>query len=212
MACLVTEDIHIEECMKILLTAVPRHEVNSRLTRILAAHSRNDMDSNQALAGPDRDKVITALDNAMSFLQATILTEFSSDDPEYSKALELATPDRLLLAIKRSGMYKARGVKQGLKEDTEQADGPDFNYYAHVAKFNSIRMSTFRADKDTRRIAIKDVSAAFLQADKYPEGTVKYMTLKDPLTQQWQMSKIWRKLSPITVGRYHRTLVRECRF
>ena len=58
-----TEDIHIGECMKILLTAVPRHEVNSRLTRKLAAHSQNDMDWNQALAGPDRDKVVTALEN-----------------------------------------------------------------------------------------------------------------------------------------------------
>ena len=76
-------------------------------------------------------------------------------------------------------MYKARGVKQGFKKNTEQADGPDFNYYAHVAKFNSTRMSTFRVDRDTGRIAIKDVITAFLQADKYPDGTVKYMTLKD---------------------------------
>ena len=120
----------------------------------------------------------TALENEMKSLQATILTEMSPDDPEYSKALELATPGRLLLAITCNGMYKARGVKQGFK------DGPDFNYHAHVAKFNSIRMFTFRVGRGTRRIAIKDVSTAFLQADKCPEGTVKYTTFKDPLTRK----------------------------
>ena len=189
MACLVTEALDIEECMKILFTAVPRHEVNTRLTQVLAAHSQTDMDWNKALSGPDRDKVITALENEMESLQATILTEMHPDDAEYNRALELATPGRLLLGIKRSGMFKARGVKQGFKEDIEQADGPDFNYYAHVAKFNSIRMSTFRPNRGTRRIAVKDVSTAFLQADKYPDGTVKYMTLKDPLTKQWRLFK-----------------------
>ena len=47
--------------------------------------------------------------------------------PKYNKSLELVTPGRLLLSIKRNGIFKARGVKQGFKEDTEQVDGPDFN-------------------------------------------------------------------------------------
>jgi hypothetical protein len=45
-------------------------------------------------------------------------------------------------------------------------------------------MSTFRMDRDTRRIVVKDVSTAFLRADKYPDETVKYMTLKDSLTHK----------------------------
>ena len=90
----------------------------------------------------------------------------------------------MLLAIKRSEAYKARDVEQGFKEDIEQVDGPNFNYYAHVAKFNSMRMAIFRVNRDTRRIAIKDVSTAFLQSDKYPKGTVKYVCFKHPLTQQ----------------------------
>jgi hypothetical protein len=139
-----------------------------------------------ALKGKDRDKVITALENELTSLQATILTRIHETDPEHATALELATPGRLLLTIKRSEAYKARGVKQGFKEDTEQADGPNFNYYAHVAKFNSIRMAIFRVNRGTRRIAIKDVSTAFLQSDKYPKGTIKYVCFKHPLTQQWE--------------------------
>ena len=33
------------------------------------------------------------------------------------------------------------------------------------------------------------MSTAFLQADKYPDETVKYMTLKDPLTHKWRLFK-----------------------
>jgi hypothetical protein len=147
------------------------------------------MDWSKALASEDRDLVIEALEKEMESLESTILTKMSPDDPEYETAHELATPGRLLLGIKRSGIYKARGVKQGFKEDIEQADGPNFNYYAHVAKFNSIRMSTFRMNRGTRRIAMKDVSTAFLQSKKYPKGTVKYMSLKDPLTRTWELYK-----------------------
>ena len=74
MACLVTEVINIEECMKILFTAVPRHEVNARLTQVLAAHSQNDMDWNKALSSPDQDKAITTLENEMESLQARFHT------------------------------------------------------------------------------------------------------------------------------------------
>ena len=42
------------------------------------------------------------------------------------------------------------------------ADGPGFNYYSHVAKLMSVRMTFFRPDRGTRRIAAKDVSVAFL--------------------------------------------------
>ena len=47
-------------------------------------------------------------------------------------------------------------------------------------------MAIFRMNRGTRRIAIKDVSTAFLQSDKYPEGTVKYVSFKHPVTLEWQ--------------------------
>ena len=179
---------------RVLHTNEPRHEDNRRLSQVLAAHSQNDMDWSKALSSDDRDKVIMALEKEMESLTSTILTELSESDADYSEALELATPGRLLLGIKRSGNYKSRGVKQGFKEDTEQADGPNFNYYAHVAKFNSIRMSTFRVDRGNRCIALKGVSTAFLQSNKYPDGTVKYVCFKDPLSKKW---KYYRQTGPL---------------
>ena len=182
-------DKRFDEGAKILNAVEPRHETNRRLTQVLAAHAQNDMNWNEALASKDRDLAITALEKELESLTSTILTEIAEGDPDYENACKLATPGRILLGIKRSGMYKARGVKQGFKEDTEQADGPNFNYYAHVAKFNSIRMSTFRTNRGERRIALKDVSTAFLQSDKYPDGTIKYVSFKDPLTKQWRYYK-----------------------
>ena len=152
----------------------------------MAAQSQNDLNWNQVLAGENRDLAIEALEKEMESLTSTILTEISQNDDEYSTTVDLATPGRILLGVKRSGIYKSRGVKQGFKEDIEQADGPNFNYYAHVAKFNSIRMSTFRLNRGNRRIALKDVSTAFLQSNKYPDGTTKYVCFKDPLTKQWK--------------------------
>ena len=185
--------LHVET-MRILTTAIPQHEVFTRMAHILAVHAQKDMDWKTTLQGPDRDKAINALEAEISSLLSTILTEVSESDEEYQIALELATPGRLLLSIKRDESFKARGVKQGFKEDTEQADGPNFNYYAHVAKFNSIRMSIFRMNRGTRRIAIKDVSTAFLQSNKYPEGTVKYVSFKCPLQNIW---KYYRQSGPL---------------
>ena len=45
---------------------------------------------------------------------------------DYDRAVKEAISGRYLLDIKRSGAWKARGVKQGFKEDKTQADGPGF--------------------------------------------------------------------------------------
>jgi hypothetical protein len=50
-------------------------------------------------------------------------------------------------------------------------------------------MSTFRLNRGKRKIGVKDVSTAFLQADKYPDGTHKYINFKDPLTKEWRYFK-----------------------
>ena len=36
-----------------------------------------------------------------------------------------------------------------------------------------------------RALGIKDVSTAFLQSDPYPEGTIKYICFRDPVTRVW---------------------------
>jgi len=142
-----------------------------------------------ALQSDDSQEVITALESEMSALLDTILTEVEHDDPEFEEALRLATPGRMILSVKRSGSYKTRGVKQGFKEDKITADGEGFNYYAHVAKLMSVRITFFRPDRGTRRVAVKDVSVAFLQSNKYEAGTKKYISFKWPLTQQWRYFK-----------------------
>ena len=120
---------------------------------------------------------------------STILIPLDANDPEYATALQLATPGRILLDIKRNELYKARGVKQGFKEDKELFDGPDFNYYAHVAKLTTVRSALLRYKRGNRRICLKDVSTAFLRSKKFPEGKHKYICFKNPISHQWEYYK-----------------------
>ena len=84
---------------------------------------------------------------------------------------------RYILTIKRNGVVKARGVKQGFKEDKTTADGDGFVYYSHVAKMDSIRAALSRPNRGNRCIATKDVSVAFLQSHPY-DGFVKYICFR----------------------------------
>ena len=80
---------------------------------------------------------------------------------------------------------KARGVKQGFKENISVTDGPNFNYYSHVAKMLSVRTLLMRRRRRGRRIAIKDIATAFLQSHKYPPGAPrKYICFKHPITNE----------------------------
>jgi len=45
-----------------------------------------------------------------------------------------------------------------------------------------------------RALGIKDVSTAFLQSDSYPEGTIKYICICDPVTHVWNY---YRQSGPI---------------
>ena len=69
------------------------------------------------LTSEDADKAIAALEMEMSSLLSTILTSIDTNRPEYHDALRFAASGRILLDIKWSGLFKARGVKQGFKED-----------------------------------------------------------------------------------------------
>ena len=144
--------------------------------------AQKDMSWKRALSGPDRKSAIEALEKELASLENTILTRLQPGTAEYENAKKEATSGRFLLDIKRSGKMKARGIKQGFKENKETADGYDFNYYSHVAKLTSARATLFRPNRRGRRVALKDVSTAFLQALKYPNGMVKYLCIRHPVT------------------------------
>ena len=136
-----------------------------------------------------RQPALDALTKELNSLTSTILTELYESDPDYEIAVREATPGRILLDIKRSGIYKCRGVKQGFREDLIATDGPDFNYASSVVKFSSVRTALARRRGRTRILGIKDVSTAFLQSHKYPKGMVKYISFKHPLTNKWHYYK-----------------------
>ena len=114
--------------------------------------------------------------------------------PDYAEAQEAAISGRYLLDVRRNGMYKARGVKQGFKEDKATADGPDFIYYSHVAKLYSFRMAYFRSNRGTRRVAIRDVKTAFLQSDKFPTSVRKFLKMHRPIKLTWEL---FRQRAPL---------------
>ena len=182
----------LHQCMEVIASS--DHNTFSSVCHLMAQQATKDIDWKEALAGPEADKAIAALHAEMDSLCSTILTKIEEDNPEFQEARRLATPGRILLDIKRSDMYKARGVKQGFREDKVAADGPDFNYYAHVAQLTSVRASLFRYKRGTRRVALQDVRTAFLQSDPYPPGTVKYICFKNPLTLKWEY---YRQSAPI---------------
>ena len=153
-----------------------------RASSYMALTAQKDMSWKRTLAGPQRNSAIEAFDKELSSLEGTILTRLEPGTEEYEKARKESTSGRFLLDVKRSGKMKARGIKQGFKEDKETADGFDFNYYSHVAKLTSARTTIFRPNRKGRRLALKDVSTAFLQSLKYPEGMVKYLSMKHPIT------------------------------
>lgn len=102
-----------------------------------------------------------------------------------STRVKEATSGRFLLDVKRCGTYKARGVKQGFKENLEMSDGPDFNYYAHVAEMKAIRAALLRPNRRTRKLATIDVCTAFLQSIPYPDGKRKLIKFKCPIVGKW---------------------------
>jgi hypothetical protein len=170
------------------------HQLNVLACSILGASSLNDISWKKAISDPAmKEKAIAALEKEKQSLASTILTKMSESDDDWDIALEQAVTGRYILTIKRNGVVKARGVKQGFKEDKEAADGPNFNYYSSVARLDSIRMAMFRARRGTRCIASKDVSVAFLQSFGY-DGFVKYICFRDPITGQWEY---FRQSGPI---------------
>ena len=76
-------------------------------------------------------------------LTSTVLVELDPSHPEYETAVRKATGGRLLLEFKRTGVWKARAVVQGFKENKLELDGPDFDYAANVCEFTAVRNLLF---------------------------------------------------------------------
>ena len=158
-------------------------EAHQKLAINLAVEAQKDMSWKAVLRGPDKDKASEALDKELTSLQNTILTEILQGDPQWETAVKNATQGRILLDIKRNGTYKARGVKRGFLENKAIADGYDFDYYSNVVKLHAVRTALFsRRDNGSRTIKIKDVSTAFLQSKPYPNGKLKFIWFRHPIT------------------------------
>ena len=193
----------IDDAIKSLSMQVGNHKstdiaglslIASSLSLPCGVASQKDMSWKDAINSPDRVKVEAAFKKEVDSLESTILTRVLDTNPDYDSKFNMATPGRWLLDVKRNGVVKCRGVKQGFKEDRVVADGPNFNYYSHVAKLTTVRTSIFRKNRGDRRLALKDVSTAFLQSNPYPDGKVKYLKMKNPFTGQWEL---WEQSGPI---------------
>ena len=53
-----------------------------------------------------------------------------------------------------------------------------------------------RRRRHGRALGIKDVSIDFLQADSYPDGTIRYICFRDPVTHVWNY---YRQIGPTYV-------------
>ena len=192
------ENDHIDLDRALVLTV--RHAVDcqenvdhysiSQACGYLALMAQKNIQWKEALAGDDRDKAIAAFNAERDSLMSTILELLTQDHPEYETAVKEAVSGRYLLDIRRNAMWKCRGVKQGFKED-KTIDGPGFVYYSHVVKLYTIRISLFRPNRGTRRIAIQDVKTAFLQSDKFPPETIKYMKIYNPVQAELEYFRQW---------------------
>ena len=165
------------------------HGAIAEAQRYLALSAVKDIQWKKALQGEDRDKAIAAFHAERDALLDTVLMLIPPEHPEYEDAKDLAITGRYLLDVRRNGMYKARGVKHGFKEDKATADGPGFVYYTHLAKLHTFRMAFFRPNRDTRRVAIRDVKTAFLQSDEFPPHIVKYLRMLNPITLEYEHFK-----------------------
>ena len=76
----------------------------------LANSVQKDMAWPTALAGPNRDLAVTALEAERESLMSTILTLIDDTSPDWERAVKEAVPGRYLLGMRRNGAYKARGV------------------------------------------------------------------------------------------------------
>ena len=150
-----------------------------------------DLNWKRALQSESKLKVMEALNKEKTAL-AKILTLIPDGHPEREVAERSASHGRYLLDRKRCGRWKARGVKT--RED-KRVDGPDFNYFARVARLVSLRTLVCRPDRHFRSLCARDISTAFLQSMKYaPSEPARYAKFRDPTTGEFEY---FRQSGPI---------------
>jgi hypothetical protein len=116
------------------------HEAVNLACLYLAMMADKDMSWEAVLASDDRELAVKALKAEKDSLLFTILVHIDAEHSEHQAAVKGAISGRYLLDLKRAGVRKARGVRQGFRENKESAEGPGFVYYAYVAKLASVRM------------------------------------------------------------------------
>ena len=166
--CSYTESMDAFHCLMASLGEKP-NTAHMNLAHVLAVEATKDTPWKTLLKQHPK-RCAEAIAKELASLEKNILEKLDEKHPEYGTALEEACPGRLIGTIKRNDDLTARDVKQGFKEDISVTDGPDFNYYSHVAKMASVRTLLMRRRRRNRRIAIKDIATAFLQSHKYPPG------------------------------------------
>ena len=182
-----------DTAIEAVMTAQTKPDVPAILdcAHYFAGAATRSLNWQRTLRSPDADKAVEAYKKELKSLQDTVLTLVKPTDSDYEQALQEACEGRVLLNIKRNGRYKARGVKMGNLEDRILADGANFCYQAHVAALSTVRMAVFRSGRagssrssrrKWRRLALQDISTAFLQSHQYAEGKYKYVKFYDPLT------------------------------
>ena len=159
----------------------------------LCMRARVDINWKSELA-VNKNAVEHSYQKEMESLTKSILTRVTPEDDDWERSQRESTRGRALLDEKRNSTMKTRIVKQGFREDHAFADGPDFNYYSNVASLESIRASLFRHRRADRRIAIQDISTAFLQSRPYGPGIYKYLHFKNPITGEVEY---YRQSGPI---------------
>ena len=143
-----------------------------------------DIPWKRALASPDRDAAIAALDKELSSLERRSLTPIPPDHPERLAAEQRATPGRVVLAQKRDGRYKGRGCVRGDKQDKVLLDGTGFVYYAPSSQAAAVRALLFRGRRPPGyTVATVDVTTAFLQSMPFDETVPpRYVWFRHPVS------------------------------
>jgi hypothetical protein len=162
-------------------------EAKSLADEIAGLSRQNDMDWNEICANPHLKEGFTkALNKEFHSLCEThgVLKQVFPGDEDYQTATDTVIKERWLADEKRDESMKVRAVKQGFREILN----PGETYTGHVVSPISVR-SALANHKQCNMSAIIDITTAFLQSTKYPEGKVKYVKFKNPITGEMMYFK-----------------------
>lgn len=175
----------------------------NHLVALVQVAAMKDLDWKEHLRGPHAAAVKAAFHKEMASLASCKAAyRVLPDSPEYAEAVKNSTLCRVLLDLKRNNEWKARCVLQGFRQDRVKADGPEFTYYAAVARLSTVRLTTLRPGRNVprpgrsgvRQISTRDVSTAFLQSDPFPETDRRYLKVVNPIDGSIEY---WRQLRPL---------------